>query len=113
MDRYNEHVRSVTVGIADCVNGSEKLKDESDNFIRRANERYTRETEEKMIKFTSNFVNELTYLTKRHEDQILFKIGYYGKMPIDERDPKSVAKFNIDKNQLFEALLKDIRPKSA
>ena len=66
-----------------------------------------------MIKFTSNFVNELTYLTKRHEDQILFKIGYYGKMPVDERDPKSVAKFNIDKNQLFEALLKDIRPKSA
>lgn len=52
MDRYNEHVRSVSVGIADCVNGSEKLKDESENFIRRASERYTRETEEKMIKFT-------------------------------------------------------------
>ena len=35
-------------------------------------------------------------------------------MPLDERDPKSVAAaFKIEKSQLFEALMKDIRPRSA
>jgi len=52
MDRYNEHVSSLSVGIADCVAGSEKFKDASENFIRMANQRYTKETDEKMIKFT-------------------------------------------------------------
>jgi len=52
----------------------------------------------------------------------LFKIGYYNKLPEDERNPKPKAEefdmdksreFKIDKSQLFKALMKDVRPKSA
>jgi len=46
----------------------------------------------------------------------LFKIGYYNKQPEDERNPKPKAEdkeFKIDKSQLFKALMKDVRPKSA
>lgn len=104
MNTYNQHISSLSAGIADCVAGSEKFKDASENFIRMANQKYTKETDEKMIHFTQNFVNELTYLTKRHEDQLLFKIGFYNKMPEDERNPNRKYDFKeskIDKSQLF------------
>ena len=57
--KYNDNINRISVNISDCVAGSEKLKNEACWIVKESNDRFTKETDEKMIKFTENFINSV------------------------------------------------------
>ena len=81
--------------IADSIVKANELAQQCEEFLRQGNCDLRQETEHKMIRFAENLLSEFERRNKRLEDKILFRVGFYDRMPQDDGrhpDQKSVTK---------------------